>query len=136
MFGHISTWTFLLSLILNACECAFALHHLLLLQIFCAVVVVLSPYECGKSAKYAWLLVKLLLIYWTMLGIRRRPCFSMTNIVVPVTVAMIYISFVDVNSVYECQVSKQLYMQTFVVGMMSYALVWYWILHGASRLEK
>lgn len=116
MHQHISFYSLLCNLLLllvswtdgrTTDTCATVASHLLLVQLFTIVVVVLAR-ECRRSlaAWFVWT-IKVTLLLATLAHFRGRLSYRSRHMTTSIVILGLYCTYVDINRVYECQIEPQ-----------------------------
>ena len=105
--------------------CARVASHLILLQLFTIIVVLLAQ-ECRRG-QMVWLVwtLKVALFAFTILRFRRMLSFKVINMSVPIIILGLYCAYVNINQAYDCEVKNKTLFLTTVVSCILYNVLPY-----------
>ena len=106
--------------------CARVASHLILLQVFTIIVVLLAPQECRRG-QMVWLVwtLKVALFAFTILRFRRMLSFKVINMSVSIGILGLYCAYVNINQAYDCEVKNKTLFLTTVVSCILYNVLSY-----------
>ena len=105
--------------------CARVASHLILLQLFTIIVVLLAQ-ECrrGEMVWIVWTL-KVALFAVTILRFRRMLSFKAINMSVSIGILGLYCAYVNINQAYDCEVKNKTLFLTAVISCVLYNVLPY-----------
>lgn len=125
ILGQISTFVVFLSLLCLACPNLWTsmIFSKILFCYLCCVYVVLFSFECNQAEKWKWLIVKCLLLISNLIVFRKTIRFRVRDYIASLGILLIYLSFIDINKIYGCNVSKYQLSYVFVASTLTYLLL-------------
>lgn len=134
VYKHISFYSILATMIVLCISlvneraqniCARVASHLILLQLFTIIVVLLAQ-ECRRD-QMVWLVwtLKVALFAFTILRFRRMLSFKVVNMSVSIAILGLYCAYININQAYDCEVKNKTLFLTTVVSCVLYNLLPY-----------
>lgn len=104
--------------------CARVVSHLILLQVFTIIVVLLAQ-ECRRG-QMVWLVwtLKVALFAFTILRFRRMLSFNVINMSVSIGILGLYCAYVNINKAYNCEVKNKTLFLTTVISCVVYSVLY------------
>ena len=123
---QISTYVIFLSL-LSLCigkKAGAILFNYIMFAFLCCIFVVPLSIQCNQKEKWAWLVVKLLLIGSCLLKHFQSLTFHPKYVIIDSLFMIIYVQCMNLSRIYGCDVQSMHLLLSFFISLFTYILLW------------